>query len=122
MMQKKDSFFINRIKSIGIAAKGALLLIKNEASIKVQIVVTILVTCAGFYFEISNTEWLIQLLAIGLVLGTEALNSAIEEIADFIHPNYHKKIGYIKDVAAGAVFFSGIAAILIAIVIYIPKI
>ena len=56
MMQKKDSFFINRIKSIGIAAKGALLLIKNEASIKVQIVVTILVTCAGFYFDISNTE------------------------------------------------------------------
>ena len=122
MMQKKDSFFINRIKSIGIAANGALLLIKNEASIKVQIVVTILVTCAGFYFDISNTEWLIQLLAIGLVLGTEALNTAIEKIADFIHPNHHKKIGYIKDVAAGAIFFSGIAAILIAIVIYIPKI
>lgn len=122
MMQKKDSFIINRIKSIGIAAKGALLLIKNEASIKVQIVVTILVTCAGFYYNISNNEWLIQLLAIGLVFGTEALNTAIEEIADFIHPNHHKKIGYIKDVAAGGVFFSGIAAILIAMVIYIPKI
>ena len=90
-MSKKDSFLINRLKSIVIAAKGALLLIKSEASIKVQVAVSILVTCAGFYFDISNTEWLIQLLAIGLVLGIEALNTAIEEIADFIHPNHHKK-------------------------------
>jgi diacylglycerol kinase (ATP) len=95
-MSKKYSFHINRLKSIVIAAKGALLLIKSEASIKVQVAVSILVTCAGFYFEISNTEWLIQLLAIGLVLGIEALNTAIEEIADFIHPNHHKKIGYIN--------------------------
>ena len=121
-MSKKDSFLINRLKSIVIAAKGALLLIKSEASIKVQVAVSILVTCAGFYFDISNIEWLIQLLAIGLVLGTEALNTAIEEIADFIHPNHHKKIGYIKDIAAGAVFFSGIAAIMVAMIIYIPKI
>ena len=120
-MSKKDSFLVNRLKSVGIAAKGALLLIKNEASIKVQVMVSILVTCAGFYFDISKTEWLIQLLAIGLVLGTESINSAVEEIADFIHPNHHTKIGYIKDVAAGAVFFAGTIAIFIAMIIYIPK-
>ena len=50
-MSKKDSFLVNRLKSVGIAAKGALLLIKNEASIKVQVMVSILVTCAGFYFR-----------------------------------------------------------------------
>jgi len=121
-MSKKDSFLVNRLKSVGIAAKGALLLIKNEASIKVQVMASILVTCAGFYFDISKTEWLIQLLAIGLVLGTESINSAVEEIADFIHPNHHTKIGYIKDVAAGAVFFAGTIAIFIAMIIYIPKI
>jgi diacylglycerol kinase (ATP) len=120
-MTKKEPFIINRIKSIGFAFKGAFLLIKNEASIQVQVTIAILVTIAGFYFNISSTEWMIQLLVIGIVLSAEALNSAIEEIADFIHPEHHNKIGYVKDVAAGAVFFAGIVAIIIACIIYIPK-
>ena len=120
-MSKKDSFLVNRIKSIGFAFKGAVLLMKNEASIKVQVCIAILVTIAGVYFNISKNEWIIQCLLIGLVLSAEALNTAIEEIADFIHPEHHKKIGYIKDVAAGAVFFAGITAIIIAGIIYIPK-
>ncbi|MFT4801396.1 MAG: diacylglycerol kinase (ATP) [Flavobacteriaceae bacterium] len=120
-MSKKEPFIINRIKSIGFAFKGALLLLKNEASIQIQASITILVTLAGFYFEISAIEWMIQLLVIAIVLSAEALNSAIEEIADFIHPEHHNRIGYIKDVAAGAVFFAGIAAIIIAGIIYIPK-
>ena len=120
-MSKKEPFIINRIKSVGFAFKGALLLLKNEASIQVQASVAVLVTIAGFYYEISSTEWIIQLLMIAIVLSAEALNSAIEEIADFIHPEQHPKIGYIKDVAAGAVFFAGIVAIIIASIIYIPK-
>tara|TARA_R110000787_G_scaffold59922_8_gene135850 strand:- start:16134 stop:16499 length:366 start_codon:yes stop_codon:yes gene_type:complete len=120
-MSKKEPFIINRIKSIGFAFKGALLLLKNEASIQVQASIAVLVTIAGFYFEISAMEWMIQLLVIAIVLSAEALNSAIEEIADFIHPEHHNRIGYIKDVAAGAVFFAGIAAIIIAGIIYIPK-
>ncbi len=120
-MPKKDSFLVNRIKSIGFAFKGAVLLIKNEASIKVQVCAAILVTIAGVYFNISSNEWIIQCLVIGLVLSAEALNTAIEEIADFIHPEHHKKIGYVKDVSAAAVFFAAIAAIVIACIIYIPK-
>ncbi len=120
-MSKKEPFIINRIKSIGFAFKGALLLLKNEASIQVQATIAVLVTFAGFYFDISAIEWMIQLLVIAVVMSAEALNSAIEEIADFIHPEHHNRIGYIKDVAAGAVFFAGIAAIIIACIIYIPK-
>jgi len=48
------------------------------------------------------------------------LNSSIEGIADFIHPDFHTKIGYIKDVAAGAVLFAALIAIIIAAMIYIP--
>jgi diacylglycerol kinase (ATP) len=120
-MTKKEPFIINRIKSLGFAFRGALLLLKNEASVQVQASIAVLVIIAGFYFEISAIEWMVQLIAIALVMSTEALNSAIEEIADFIHPEYHKKIGYTKDIAAGAVFFAAIAAIIIAGIIYIPK-
>ncbi len=118
----QNSFLGKRIRGFGYAIKGAFKLLKREASIQVQAVIALLVTIAGFYFNISTTEWILQIFAIGLVMSIEGLNSAIEEVADFIHPEFHKKIGYIKDIAAGAVFFAAIAAIIIACIIYIPKI
>ncbi len=120
-MSKKEPFLINRLKGLGYAIKGAWLLVKNEASIKVQIAIAVFVTAAGFYFNISSNEWILQILTIALVLSIEGLNSAIEEIADFVHPEQHPKIGYLKDIAAGAVFFTAIAALIIACIIYIPK-
>jgi diacylglycerol kinase (ATP) len=121
-MQKKDSFLVNRLKSVGYAFKGMLILIKTEASIKIQLFIAIAVTIAGFYFEISKTEWLIQITMIAMVMSTEGINTAIEYIADFIHPDHHPKIGLIKDVAAGAVFIASILATVIAGIIYLPKI
>tara|TARA_R110002049_G_scaffold308819_1_gene514212 strand:- start:14499 stop:14864 length:366 start_codon:yes stop_codon:yes gene_type:complete len=120
-MTKKDSFLVNRIKSVGFAFKGAVLLLKTEASIKIQFAIAILVTTAGFYFEISNTEWMVQCLAIGLVMSLEGVNTAIEEVANFIHPERHVKIGLIKDLAAGAVFIASVFAIIVGLIIYIPK-
>jgi diacylglycerol kinase (ATP) len=121
-MQKKEPFIVNRIKSVGYAFKGMLILIKTEASIKIQLVIAIAITLAGFYFNISKTEWMIQITIIGLVMSIEGVNTAIEYIADFVHPEHHKKIGLIKDVAAGAVFIASIVAVIIAAIIYIPKI
>jgi len=116
----KDSFLSKRIRGGGYALKGAWILLKTEPSIQVQAVISVGVSIAGFYFNITKTEWIFQVLAIGLVLSTEGLNSSIEGIADFIHPDFHSKIGYIKDVAAGAVLFAAITAIVIACFIYLP--
>jgi diacylglycerol kinase (ATP) len=116
-----NTFLGKRLKGCFYAIKGALLLIKNEASIQVQFVIAILITIAGFYFEISKTEWMFQIFAIAIVMSAEGLNTAVEEIANFVHPNFHNKIGYIKDVAAGAVFFAAIAAVVVACIIYFPK-
>lgn len=121
-MTKKSSFLSERVKSIGYAVRGAYLLITSEASIKVQLVIGTIMTFAGFYFQISTTEWLIQTLAIGMVMSVEGINTAIEAIADFIHPEKHEKIGFIKDIAAGAVFISSIAAVIAGLIIYLPKI
>lgn len=119
--QKDNTFFTGRFKSIGFAFKGALKLITTEHSVMVQFSLGILLTIAGFYFEISTTEWLFQTLAIGFVLAIEGLNTAVEKIADFIHPNYHERIGFIKDIAAGAVFFAALTAIILGLIIYVPK-
>ncbi len=116
-----NTFLGKRLKGFKYAAKGAWMLLRNEASIQVQAFVAVGVTVAGFYFDISPTEWIFQILAIGLVMSVEGLNTAAEEIANFVHPDFHNKIGYIKDVAAGAVFFAAGAAVIVACIIYIPK-
>lgn len=116
----KDNFVVNRIKAFKYAFKGAWLL-RKEASIQVQLGCALAVTILGFILDISTTEWCIQLLAIALVLATEGLNTAVERIADFIHPDYHEKIGIIKDVSAGAVTFAAVIAAIIGFIIYIPK-
>jgi len=116
-----DSFLGKRLKGCGYAAKGAWMLLKNEHSIQVQAFIAVVMTVAGFYFDISSIEWILQILAISLVMSIEGLNTAAEEIADFVHPDFHNKIGLIKDVAAGAVFFAAIGAVIIGCIIYIPK-
>ncbi|MDO6491034.1 MULTISPECIES: diacylglycerol kinase [unclassified Cellulophaga] len=118
----KENFVLNRIRSVGYALKGAFLLLKTEASIKVQFFICIFITIFGFYYNISNTEWILQIFAIGLVMGIEGVNTAIEKIADYIQPEFDAKIGFIKDVAAGAVMIVSIAASIIGCIIYIPKI
>ncbi|PKB44213.1 diacylglycerol kinase (ATP) [Cellulophaga sp. RHA19] len=118
----KENFVLNRIRSVGYALKGAFLLLKTEASIKVQFFICILITIFGFYYNISNIEWILQIFAIGLVMGIEGVNTAIEKIADYIQPEFDAKIGFIKDVAAGAVMIVSIAASIIGCIIYIPKI
>jgi diacylglycerol kinase (ATP) len=122
MQQNKEPFIINRLKSVGFAFKGMLILIKTEASIKIQVFIALVVTIAGFYFNISTTEWMVQTAMIGLVMSVEGVNTAVEYIADFIHPDHHPKIGLIKDISAGAVFIASIVAVIIAGIIYLPKI
>lgn len=118
--QKDTTLFTGRLKSMVFALKGAYKLVTTEHSVMVQFSIGIIITIAGFYFEITKTEWLLQTLAIGLVLSIEGINTAVEKIADFIHPEFHERIGFIKDIAAGAVFFAAMTAIAIGAIIYVP--
>jgi len=119
--KKDNTFFTGRLKSMGFAVNGAVKLMMTEHSVMVQFSIGILMVLAGFYFEITSTEWMLQTLAMGMVLSIEGLNTAVEKIADFIHPDYSEKIGFIKDIAAGSVFFAALTAIAIGLIIYIPK-
>ncbi|MES2862582.1 MAG: diacylglycerol kinase family protein [Bacteroidota bacterium] len=121
MIQDKR-FVSGRIKSIGFAVKGAYKLVSTEHSVMVQFSIMILMIFAGFYFNISREEWMLQILAFGLVLAIEGLNTAVEKVADFIHPEFHERIGFIKDIAAGAVLFAAFSAITVGALIYVPKI
>ncbi|WP_294824739.1 diacylglycerol kinase family protein [uncultured Flavobacterium sp.] len=119
----KDNRFIKgRLKSVGYSVKGAYRLVTSEHSIMVQFFVGVAVTAAGFFFNITATEWILQIFAIGLVMAIEGANTAVEKICDFIHPDYHEKIGLIKDIASGAVCFAALAAMAAGVIIYYPKV
>jgi diacylglycerol kinase (ATP) len=121
MKNPKDSFFRGRIRSLRFALRGAWLLVTTEHSIMVQFSIGILVSILGFIMQISAQEWMFQLLAIGMVLVAESLNTGIEKLSDFVHPDYHKKIGFIKDISAGAATFAAFIAVIIGLIIYLPK-
>ena len=112
------NFFKIRVDRVLTAIKGMFILIFSEAAIKAQLFFGAVAVGFGLYFNISNTEWMIQFLIIGMVLVAEALNTAIEKLADFVHPDYHEKIGFIKDIAAGAPSFAAFTALIIAGFIY----
>jgi diacylglycerol kinase (ATP) len=107
---------------VGFALRGALLLIRTEASIKVQVFLALIMTAAGFFFQISAVEWILQILSIALVMGVEGINTAVEKMSDYVQPEFDKRIGLIKDVSAGAVLLVSIGAIIVGLIIYLPKI
>ena len=117
----EESFLVNRIKSVGIALRGAWDLLRTEASIQIQAAIAVVITAAGFYFGIEAWEWCIQLLAIGLVMGVEGVNTAIEKLADYVQPEHDPRIGRLKDLSAGAVMITSVLAALTGLIIYGPK-
>lgn len=120
--QRDKTYLTGRLKSVRFAWRGAVLLVKSEHSVMTQFGIAIALIVAGFYFQISASEWMMQIMATGLVLAVEGLNTALEKLCDFVHPGYHQKIGAIKDLSAGAVMFAALAAIVVGCIIYIPKI
>jgi len=121
MKYPDDNFFIGRIRSFKFALRGIWLLITTEHSIMIQFSIAIIMTIVGFIMQLSAIEWILQVFAIGLVLVAESLNTGIEKLSDFIHPDYHKRIGFIKDISAGAVTFAAIVAVIVGLIIYLPK-
>lgn len=119
---KNNSISIrSRLKSFVFAFNGILLSFKLGHNIWVQSVIGMLVVLAGFWLGISIAEWLFVVLAIGMVLSAEVFNTAIELLVDFVSPEHNKKAGEVKDLAAGAVLLASIAAAVIGLLIFIPR-
>ncbi len=111
----------SRWNAIGYTIEGLWRLVSREESIQAQLFLFSIACFLGWFYEISPTEWMIQTLAFGLIFCVEGLNTAIEEICNYIQPDIHPKIKEIKDISAGAVLLSAITTFVITCIIYIPK-
>ncbi len=120
MTQKVKKF----IKGFDYAIQGMCMGFK-ERNMQVHGVAAVAVISAGWYYQISHTEWLIVFVLIGLVWSAEMVNTAIEEICNIL--NSTEDLAYhvtkrVRDVAAGSVLVLAIAAFICAGIIFLPKI
>jgi len=109
-------------KSFMYAVEGLKYAFKYEQNIWVHTLATILVIIFGVAFNISFIEWLIIILVIGLVIATELINTSIEAVVDLTCKEINPIAKVAKDTAAAAVMVFAITAIIVAIIIFIPKI
>jgi diacylglycerol kinase len=111
-----------RIKSIGHAIDGILYVLRSQHNAWIHAVGTILVAAAGFFFHLSAAEWCWIVLAATSVWTAEALNTALELLADAATKEFHPLIGQAKDVAAGAVLVTAIGALIIGVIVFWPHV
>jgi diacylglycerol kinase len=104
-------------QSLSFALKGIQIFLE-EKHMKVHIVIAVLVIISGFIFKITITEWLMCLFLIGLVIGFEIINTAIENLVNLVSPNFHPLAGKVKDLAAGAVLLAACVAVIGGVLIF----
>ncbi|MBN2668520.1 MAG: diacylglycerol kinase family protein [Bacteroidales bacterium] len=120
---KSKSFSISeRIKSFRYAWRGIVRLVRYEHNARIHLTIALIAILLGFIFNIGALEWLSIALSIGLVFAAELFNSAIEKICDLITLEKHPQIKLIKDYSAGAVLVLAISAVVVGLIIFIPKV
>lgn len=119
---KNNGFTLKkRLKSFQYAFHGIYLLIRFEHNAWIHSFIALCVLIAGVTVKLSATEWIALILTIGMVLAAEAVNSSIEALSDLVSPGYNEAIKRTKDLAAGAVLILAIAAAIIGLIIFVPK-
>jgi diacylglycerol kinase (ATP) len=123
-MQKNNKPIFNLRKHLGkcfkFAWKGVHIFFTEEYNARIHSILAIIVIIAGFFLNITKTEWTIVIICCGLVIAAEAINTAIERLVDLVSPDYHPLAGKIKDIAAGAVLICAIASAIVGLIIFVP--
>lgn len=107
-------------QKFGFAFRGLLIPYRTEVSIRIQSLVALAAVALGMVLQLSRADWLWITMAIALVLITEILNTAIEELVNLVSPGYHELAGKVKDIAAGAVFLAATISLIIGAIVFVP--
>jgi len=122
IMNQKKFNIGDRLRSFKYAFNGIRMLFVNEHNAWIHLVAGILVIISGFVFKISILEWVAIFIAIGLVFTSEAINTSIEKLSDFVSPEKRSSIKEVKDLASAGVLISAITALITGLIVFVPKI
>lgn len=117
---KEEFSILKRARSFSHAMRGLRVFIRTTHNAWIHILALVAVIVLGFIFEITKIEWLVLILAAGLVFTAESFNTAIEIDINLTSPQYHPYAKDTKDVAAGAVLLASITALIIGVLVFIP--
>jgi len=101
---------------------GLFFILKSQANFRIHLFLSLLAIFLGFFLKINYYEWLVILTLITTGLVVEALNTVIEESMDLINSEWHQRIKITKDMAAGAMLIFALGSVIIAGLIFLPKI
>ena len=113
---------IVRILSFKYAFDGIWTALKEEPNLIIHLVAAFIALLMGFYFKITEVEWLTIIITIGLVISLELTNTAIESIVDGLTQEHHPAAKIAKDISAGAVLVAAGTAAIVGIIIFLSYI
>jgi len=108
-----------RLASFRNALRGALQL-RREPNARIGLAVAGAVVALGLWLDVERRDWALLIFAIAFVLVAEALNTALEALADRVAPDPHPLVAKAKDVAAGGVLLAAAAAALVGLLVLGP--
>ncbi|MFA0960827.1 diacylglycerol kinase family protein [Roseivirga sp. BDSF3-8] len=106
--------------SFRFAIKGLRFLTRREHNFRFHLFAMGGTVIAGLFLDLPKTDWALIITMCGLVLGTEAINTSIEKLADHVCPEHHPAIGVIKDIAAAGVLIISLMALVVGLLVFIP--
>ncbi|OGD85704.1 hypothetical protein A2164_01515 [Candidatus Curtissbacteria bacterium RBG_13_35_7] len=121
-MEHRDPFLVHQVVSFRYAIEGIVYSYKKGMHFKMHVAAATVAIILGLIYKISATEWLILILLSFSIIAAEAMNTAIEETCNLLHPEHHPRARLAKHCAAGSVLIISIAAIIIGLIIFLPKI
>lgn len=103
------------------AVDGLLWAYKTQPNYRVHLIVAVIVILAGVFFNVNTVEWAILITTISMGLVIETINTAIESTSDAITREWKEEIKIAKDVSAAAMLTFAAGAIVVALIIFLPK-
>lgn len=115
MKHRHTISFKHAFEGIGVA-------FRTQPNFRIHLLAATSVLAAGYFYNLSPTEWLILILTMAMVIITELINTAIEATVDLLTDQHHHYAKVAKDVAAGAVLLAAATSIIVGAFIFLPKI
>ena len=106
--------------SFRYALAGLRYLLWTQRNAKIHTAVGVLAIALGFILRLDRYEWLVLTLTIAIVLAAEGVNTALEAAVDLTSPEYHPLAKIAKDVGAGTVLLTAVAAVIVGLLLFLP--
>lgn len=106
------------LHSLNKAVEGFIHVVRHERNMRVHFFIAFCILLAAVFLGVPRVDWLILCVAACLVLMAEMINTAIEEMLNFLHPKYHATVGLVKDISAGMVLVASANALILGFFIF----